>query len=299
MIQVRRLGHLTFETPDLERQVAYYTEVVGLHAVRDGARAVLATALGEEVVTFERGTAARCTAASFQVAPTLSVAEIGAALRERGLGADARHDLTPNLREAVAFDDPKGTRIELFVDAGLAAPAALTNGIDPVRLGHVAFLVSDAKAITDFYVGMLGFRVSDWMEDFFSFLRCGPDHHTVNFITGTGPSFMHHVAFELEDWAHLERACNVLGRNSRPIIWGPGRHGIGHNVFVYHRDPDDHIIELYAELDQMKDEALGIFEPRAWHHDRPQRPKVWERKAAALTWGTPPTPDFLRNQSRQ
>jgi hypothetical protein len=51
-------------------------------------------------------------------------------------------------------------------------------------------------------------------------------------------------------------------------------------------------------MDQMKDEALGYFEPRPWHHDLPQRPKVWERKYAGMTWGTPPTPDFLRNQSR-
>ena len=30
MIEVRRLGHATLTTPDLDRQVAYYTEVVGL-----------------------------------------------------------------------------------------------------------------------------------------------------------------------------------------------------------------------------------------------------------------------------
>jgi hypothetical protein len=109
---------------------------------------------------------------------------------------------------------------------------------------------------------------------------------------------MHHYAFELNDWSHLRNACDVLARNKRPLIWGPGRHGVGHNVFVYHRDPDDNIIELFAEMDQMKDESLGYFDPRPWHHDLPQRPKVWERKYAGMTWGTPPTPDFLRNQSR-
>ena len=33
MIQVRRLGHVTLTTPDIERQIAYYTEVVGLTLV--------------------------------------------------------------------------------------------------------------------------------------------------------------------------------------------------------------------------------------------------------------------------
>ncbi len=30
MIAVRRLGHATLTTPDVDRQVAYYTTVVGL-----------------------------------------------------------------------------------------------------------------------------------------------------------------------------------------------------------------------------------------------------------------------------
>ena len=158
-------------------------------------------------------------------------------------------------------------------------------------------VVPDARAVSDFCVKALGFSVSDWIEDYFVFLRCGPEHHTLNFIRGPG-AFMHHFAFQLNDWGHLQKACDVLARHKRALIWGPGRHGVGHNVFVYHRDPDDQIIELFAEMDQMNDESLGSFEPRSWHHDHPQRPKVWKREDSGLTWGPPPTPDFLRSQSR-
>ena len=46
MIQVKRLGHATFTTPDLERQLDYWTQVIGLCVVaRDKDRAVLATKL--------------------------------------------------------------------------------------------------------------------------------------------------------------------------------------------------------------------------------------------------------------
>jgi hypothetical protein len=44
----------------------------------------------------------------------------------------------------------------------------------------------------------------------------------------------------------------------------------------------------------MKDEALGYWEPRPWHRDRPQRPKVWPRVGSESIWGVPPTPDFPR-----
>ena len=65
----------------------------------------------------------------------------------------------------------------------------------------------------------------------------------------------------------------------------PGRHGIGHNLFTYHWAPNGLITELFAQLDQMNEE-LGYFEPRSWHRDRPQRPKVWTPDPnAANYWG--------------
>jgi hypothetical protein len=67
-------------------------------------------------------------------------------------------------------------------------------------------------------------------------------------------------------------------------------------VFTYHRNPDDQIVEFYTELDVMYDEALGYFEPRPWHDDQPQRPKVWKREDAGIHWGPPPTADFLRSR---
>jgi catechol-2,3-dioxygenase len=296
MIQVRRIGRVTFETPDVERQANYYAVVMGLQVQRDGKRTILSSAVGEEAVVFKPGSTARLTTIALQVAPDTDLSRIGTALQEHGVKTERRTDISPALSAAMVFNDPKGTEIELFTDAKLIESRAV-GGVAPHKLGHVACLVPDAKAISDFYIKALGFRVSDWIEDYFAFLRCGPDHHTLNFITGTG-AFMHHFAFQLNDWNHLQKACDVLAQHKRTLIWGPGRHGVGHNVFVYHRDPDDHIIELFAEMDQMNDEALGFFEPRPWHHDHPQRPKVWERKYAAMTWGPPPTADFLRNQSR-
>jgi hypothetical protein len=107
---------------------------------------------------------------------------------------------------------------------------------------------------------------------------------------------MHHIAYELRDFSHLQTACDLFGERKIPIIWGPVRLGPGHNVAAFHRDHDDWVVEFYAELDQMKDEELGYFEPRPWHRDRPQRPKVWDAKQVAYMWGPPPTPDFLRSR---
>ena len=56
MIKVLRVGHATFTTPDLEREVAYYSDVLGLIVTeRDKNRAFLATRTGVEAISLERG----------------------------------------------------------------------------------------------------------------------------------------------------------------------------------------------------------------------------------------------------
>ena len=76
-----------------------------------------------------------------------------------------------------------------------------------------------------------------------------------------------------------------LARNDIHLVWGPIRHLVGHNVAAYHRNPDDQRVEIFAEMDIMRDEELGYFEPRPWHQDFPQRPKVWPADTLRAYWG--------------
>jgi catechol 2,3-dioxygenase-like lactoylglutathione lyase family enzyme len=184
----------------------------------------------------------------------------------------------------------------VFTEWDYLTPNQQVVGIGPIKLGHCAFVVPDVQQTCDFYERVLGFKVSDWNGDFFVFMRCNPDHHTVNFIRGKRAK-MHHIAFEVRDFSAVEQGCDVLSHHRIPIIWGPLRHGPGHNVSIYHRNPDEHVIEFFAELDQVLDEELGFFDPRPWHADRPQRPKVWSRENRAVAgWGPPPTPDYHLNR---
>ena len=91
---------------------------------------------------------------------------------------------------------------------------------------------------------------------------------------------------------------DFLGAKNINLSWGPGRHGPGHNIYTYHRNPDDQIIEMFTELDKMLDESLGYFDPRPWHRDTPQRPKTWNRVDATI-WGLPPLPEYRREPKIQ
>ena len=275
MLSVKKISHACYQTPHLDRLIEYYTVVLGLSLVAtDGDRAYLGSTVDHHSVVLQKGSATSCTGLGFQIGSNDNLHELEQQINEHGIHTSRQSDPQPGIAEQLSFLDPKGTLIEIFHSHPVPDRAFQSQGIVPNKLGHVAFHVEDVVAITDFYCRVLGFRVSDWLEQHFSFLRCSNDHHTVNFI-GSGHVQHDHTAFELRDWAHIELACDYLSRNGYRLLWGPGRHGIGHNLFTYHRNPDGLIIELYAELDKMSDESLGYFDPRPWHPDQPQRPKTW------------------------
>lgn len=275
MISVKKISHARYETPDVEKQVEYFTEVLGLALISRSADEVyLGSTVDHHSVVLQRSTATQCSRLGFQIGADEDLDAFERQVQAQGLETARKSDPDPGIPDQVSFLDPKGTCIEVFRSAPVDGRRFPERGIVPNKLGHVAFHVPDVVAITDFYCNVLGFRVSDWLERRFSFLRCGSDHHTVNFI-GSGSTRHDHSAFELRDWSHLEYACDYLSRSGYRLIWGPGRHGIGHNLFTYHRNPDGMIIELFAELDQMSDESLGYFDPKPWHPDSPQRPKTW------------------------
>jgi catechol-2,3-dioxygenase len=286
MIQVKRLGHATFTTPDLEKQIDYWSQVVGLSVVAKGKDScMLATSMGQECINLERapekGFLRRL---AFQVKPDSDLGELTSTLRSFGVQSERRTDISPNIREAIAFTDPKGTLIEVYADCSFAPEDGNIGVISPVKFGHVAYRVNDPQKLTKFYCEVLGFRVSDWIGDHFSFLRCGVDHHTINFVRFDDER-LHHIAFELRDWGSLHDACDFLTRKKIQLVWGPLRHIVGHNLAAYHLNSDDIRVELFAELDQMKDEELGYWEPRPWHEERPLRPKVWPKDTWRSAWG--------------
>ena len=285
MIQVRRLGHATLVTPDLERAIEYYTEVIGLKVVgKDRNSATLATQVGMEAIALERGGEANLARLAFQVAPGTDLADCMKRLSEHGIHADRRSSISPGVDDAITFQDNKGTQIDLYAEYRFPSSDGKPIGIMPLKLGHVAYRCVDVIPVMKFYMEILGFRLSDIRGNFFCFLRCNSDHHTVNFVNDPVEK-LHHIAFELQDWPEIQKACDYLAKNNLLLVWGPGRHVIGHNIAAYHNNHDGVRVELYTQMDQMKDEMLGYFDPRPWHQELPLFPKTHGPETLRNYWG--------------
>jgi catechol-2,3-dioxygenase len=283
-VRVSRLGFIGFETQDVDRLVDYYVNVLGLALVqRDPSAAYLTTGPDHHCVTIVAGGPRAGTHLGFQIEGPLEQAE--RRLQQAGIPVERRSDPQPGVSAALVIEEPGGTPLYLY-ETQSGSGQRSTLGPSASKLGHVASFVSDLGQSQRFYEETLGFRWSDTIGDFFTFLRCGPDHHTVNFLAQSRPAGMHHVAYEARDIAHLKDMLDQLARHGITLEWGVGRHGVGHNIFSYHRDPDGNMVELFTELDRIIDERTGRFEPRPWHEEHPQHPRVWEAtQPTANMWG--------------
>src|SRR5262245_4833230 len=117
MIAVRRLGHATLTTSDIDRQIAYYTEVVGLTLVaREARRAILATRQGLEAIALEPGAPNALSRIAFQVAPGSDLGEVAHALEKHGVKSERRSNISPGIAEAIVFKDTKETWVEIFAE---------------------------------------------------------------------------------------------------------------------------------------------------------------------------------------
>ena len=293
MLDVLKLGHAEFEVRDLERSADFYKNVIGLTETgRDGQTVYLSAAVDHHTIVLRGGASRPCIRKiAFQIAPA-DTSDVETYLRGHGLATEVRTASQPGINQVVRTQNPDGVAIELYSEFQPSSHPYSFTGINPLKLSHVASLSTDIKRIVRFYRDVLGFRFSDSMHEFFYFLRCGADHHTINMVTGDYAG-LQHFAFELADVSHLTRACDVLAREKVELLWGPLRHGCGHNLAMYHFDPDGLIIEHCAELDRMSNEGLGYFDPRPYHEDRPQYPKAWDPKAAIRVWGRFPPPELF------
>jgi catechol-2,3-dioxygenase len=284
-VRVNRLGYVAFETPDVARLVEYYTKVLEFTLVEESSQgAFLTTGFDHHCVVVTRSETPKArTVTGYEIADSLDDAQ--RRLREAGYPTERRSDIGPGTPDVLVLEEPStGTALHLMTSQ--EATGGWPTPLAPSKLGHVAAFTPNLQELEKFYKDLLGFKWADSMADFFVFLRCNADHHVANFMASADVQGMHHIAYEFRDPAHLLTMVDNLAKNGYRLMWGPGRHGPGHNLFTYHKDPDGNTIELFTQLDRVIDEEKGYWEPRPWHESFPMYPKTWEVDAAAANlWG--------------
>lgn len=282
---VAKLGYVEQRTQDLDRLVAHYTDALCFDVVeRSPTRVHLALGSEHHAMVLSQGEPTGRASVGLQLAGDLE--DAARALGEAGIAVERRSDEQPGIGEALVVGEA-GTGVPLVLYESMSQTGAPTTlGPRPTKIGHVASFAPSLPETQGFYQDVLGFKWSDTINHFFTFMRCNSDHHAVNVMESTKREGLHHVAFEARDIVHLKDILDQLARHAVRLDWGPGRHGPGHNIFSYHRDPDGNTIEVFCEIDVVLDERAPRWEPRPWHEEFPMGPKHWPQKPeSANQWG--------------
>jgi catechol 2,3-dioxygenase-like lactoylglutathione lyase family enzyme len=223
----------------------------------------------------------------FQVTKDIAIEDWAIHIKNFGLSPVVKSDARPGVSKLVEVVEPGGHVLQLYSEMSVPAPGFASRGIVPNKLGHVAIMSPEALKSAQFFEDVLRFSITDRIDPGATFLTCNRDHHVLNLVTAPFQK-LHHIAFELRARSQHHDAADLLSANQIPIVW----HTAGHNLASYHFDPDQVLVELYADMDVLIPE-LGWFEPRPWHETLPLRPQVWQR-GTLTTWGTKYDFDFRK-----
>jgi 2,3-dihydroxybiphenyl 1,2-dioxygenase len=280
---LQALGYVGFGSSDLDDWRQFGTGLVGLQAVERSSsllafrmddrkqRIVIDRSLGEGERFF--GWEVADAAALDALAAKLETAQVEVT-SEPGTLADNRR-----VKRLISFRDPAGNRLEAFYGAEIDdtpfLPGRSISGFrtGPLGLGHAVLTVENIDAMMPFYVDVLGFQLSDYMQKPFRafFFHINARHHSLALIE-TGRNGMHHLMVELFSLDDVGQCYDIaLGQQDRVNVT-LGRHTNDFMTSFYARTPSSFMVECGWGGREIEPRTWQPFElmdgPSLWGHER-------------------------------
>ena len=262
------LHHLCFESPNPEKLSDFYGKIMQMKPQSIGGNAWLCSGKNRQILIKE-GMKNRLEFAAFSCRDEEGLNLLKERVKEEGIEViNLQPDLFQN--DAISIVDQDGHNISF----GLSKPNMNAESVLNGPLQHLTFSTLNVEKFVDFYVGKLGFCISDRVLHSNGnlatcFVRSNHEHHTVACFKSDRIGVDHH-SYEAGEWNVIRDWCDHFASMNIELMWGPGRHGPGNNLFVFVEDPDGNWIEISAELEVI--------------HDRPSNDWPQEERTLNL-WG--------------
>jgi catechol 2,3-dioxygenase len=284
---VSRLAHIELGVPDLEAAVAFYSEALGMEAVRqESDQTYLACGATNTYELQLRAGEPECDHFALSVCGYDALGTLAERLAAAGAPVtdiDVRGD--PGLDAGIETALPSGHVMRLVVECDPRPYAVASEGmlggyrgVGPVALEHITLLCPDISATARFLTEVLDLRISDsvqppgepWRN---THLRAGVLHHDIGLLPGDQPA-LHHFCFAVPSVASLVKAADMVAARGMSLDCSLGRHVAGSNVFLYFKDPSGHRLELNTEMARVDAAAPPkiVTKPLPFDAWRPGRP---------------------------
>jgi 2,3-dihydroxybiphenyl 1,2-dioxygenase len=280
---LQALGYVGFGSGDLDDWRQFGTGLVGLQAVERGP-SLLAFRMDDrkQRIIIDRAMPDGARFFGWEVADAADLDALAARLEMAGVAVVAEPRTLADTRRVgglISFQDPAGNRLEAFYGAEIDdtpfSPGRSISGFrtGPLGVGHAVLTVEDIDAVMPFYVDLLGFGLSDYIEKPFRayFFHINARHHSLALIE-TGKNGMHHLMVELFSLDDVGQAYDVaLGQPERVNVT-LGRHTNDLMTSFYARTPSSFMIECGWGGRDIDPSSWKPFEvkagPSLWGHER-------------------------------
>jgi 2,3-dihydroxybiphenyl 1,2-dioxygenase len=276
------LGYAGFGSDRLEDWRQFGTGMVGFQAVERG-NSLLAFRMDDrkQRVVIDRAMGEGARFFGWEVADQTALDTLAARLEKVGIRVTAEPQTLADARRVralISFHDPAGNRLEAFYGAEIDdtpfSPGRSISGFrtGALGLGHVVLTVENIEPVMAFYVEVLGFRLSDYIEKPFRayFFHLNPRHHSLALIE-TGRDGMHHLMVELFSLDDVGQAYDIALNEDRVNVT-LGRHTNDFMTSFYARTPSSFMVECGwggREIDPSTWRPVEMTHgPSLWGHDR-------------------------------
>jgi 2,3-dihydroxybiphenyl 1,2-dioxygenase len=280
---LRALGYAGFGSDNLEDWRQFGTGLVGLQAVERG-NSLLAFRMDDrkQRIVIDRAMGEGTRFFGWEVADAPALDALAARLEAAGVAVTGEPQTLADNRRVhalISFRDPAGNRLEAFygaeIDQTPFKPGRSISGFrtGPLGLGHVVLTVENIDAVMPFYVEVLGFRLSDYIERPFRayFFHINPRHHSLALIE-SGKNGMHHLMVELFSLDDVGQSYDVALSEEDRVSVTLGRHTNDFMTSFYAKTPSSFMVECGwggREIDLATWQPIEMTDgPSLWGHER-------------------------------
>jgi 2,3-dihydroxybiphenyl 1,2-dioxygenase len=280
---VKALGYAGFGSASLDDWRQFGTGLVGLQAVEHG-NSLLAFRMDDrkQRIVIDRSMPEGARFFGWEVTDAAALDALATRLDKAGVDVVAEPRALADARRVtglISFCDPAGNRLEAFYGAEIDdTPFRPGRSISGFRtgahgLGHAVLTVENIDAMMPFYVDLLGFGLSDYMQKPFRayFFHVNGRHHSLALIE-TGRNGMHHLMVELFSLDDVGQSYDVALSEEGRVNVTLGRHTNDLMTSFYAKTPSSFMIECGwggREIDPATWKPVEMTDgPSLWGHER-------------------------------